>query len=312
MSTPLPHALVVSIHSTKIAIVKRALQGLYHVIAAESSFSALDWLRHEPIQLIILDQKSLSSEWSSLCAHIRSLPGYDKIPILLISSNHKKTFYLEALHHGITDFIGEPLDSAEVSERVLIASQAQPLNKKMALVSKKFSKKTAASSIQPPLTKRLIITEALFKKISDAVHTQHPLCLLMLEIDQWHKMERGLSEREIRGLNTQIETFLKKQLREQDLLLSQGGSQFLILLPKTSHRAGVLIAENLRIDAHKEVFKLKGDDLFLTFSIGCSAYDNKTPLKETTYEHFEKLLTKVAQSLKKAQRKKNRIITDKE
>lgn len=304
----LPAVLLITQNSYQKTFIKRVLKNSFFIIECTDSFSAVDWMKSMPIDLIILDQKTLDSTWAILCQHIRQLTGYQTTPILLITNNHKKSFFLEAINQGVSDFIHEPLEGEEIYQRVIVALQTKPVNKKMALITQKIKKQTTPPLPRKQLQLRFVTTEDAIKEISKVKQSQRPLCLILLEIDDYKKIYESFPKTVIEGVLHSVENFLKSHLRKFDVLMPQGGGRFLILLPKTSHRAAMMIAETVRKEVHDTHFFPRKKDIRLTFSLGVISYDEKIPIPKNTYDQFEELLVKVDSALKEAKQQGNRVI----
>lgn len=308
-SDSIPTLLLVTESAYQKTYFKKVLKNSFFLITSHDSFSAVDWIKSMPIDAIILDQKTLHSTWAILCQHVRQLPGCKTTPILLITNNHKKSFFLEALNLGVSDFIHEPLDGDEIYQRIIVSLQTKPVNKKMVLITQKIKKQTRPSLPRKRLSLRFVTTEAAIKEISKVKKTHRPLSLIMLEIDDFQTLSESHPKSVIDSVLAGAEKFLQNQLRKFDVLMPQGGGRFLILLPKTSHRAAMMIAEMIRKEVPDAIFSPRKKEIELTFSLGVIAYDEKIPMPKNAYDQFEELLIKVDSALKEAKKQGNQIIS---
>ena len=115
-SPSIPIALVVIDDRKKTTLINKALKNIFNIFETQESFGAIEWLKHFQASVIILDEAALNKTWPLFVQHIRRLPDYAEVPILLISKNLKKTFTTQALNYGITDFLLDPLDSRKCSK----------------------------------------------------------------------------------------------------------------------------------------------------------------------------------------------------
>jgi len=306
-----PVALIVSEDSYKSAFFKRALKGMFHVIDASDSFTAVDWLKSVQASIIILDEKTLSTTWPIIAAHIRNLAGYREVPILLITNNLKKSFLVKAINIGISDFLNEPFDADEIFQRILVVTQSKPATKKIGLMAKKFKKTTASSSVSKlSAPQRFVITENAIKEIASLQQKHKLLCLLLLEIDEFQKMVEETGADGEGKLLSHLEQLLKLHQRPLDMILPQGNGRFLMVLPNTSHRAAMAIAETLRSEIPKKPFAFRNRHFPLSLSIGLAALDKNSPLSQSTYDQFGSMLKKVDNALSQAKQKGNKIVSE--
>ncbi len=310
-SDSLPIILVVSADSYKSAFFKRTLQGLFYVIDATDSFTAVDWLKGVHASLIILDEKTLSNTWPIIADHIRTLSGYREVPLLLITNNLKKNFLVKALNMGITDFLNEPFDADEVFQRILVATQSKPVTKKITLMAKKFKKTPSISPAKLSSPQRFVITEDAIKEIATVQRKHQSMCLLLLEMDGFQKIAQEVGEGGAQKLLSHIQHLFKTHQRRLDVILPQGNGRFLWMLPNTSHRAAMTIAETLRKEIQEKPFPIKSHSIPLSLSIGVVTLDKNSVLSQSAYDQFGSLLGKVDRALNKAKQKGNQIISEK-
>lgn len=307
-SSSTPIALIVSGDSYKNAFFKRVLKSSFYVIDAHDSFTAVDWLKSIHASLIVLDEKSLASTWPILADHIRKLPGYKDTPLLLITNNLKKSFLTSALNQGISDFINEPFEADEIFERILVATESKSVTKKVSLMAKKF-KRPASTPRKLSLPQRFVITEEAIKEIATVQKKHLSLCLMLLEVDNYQKTI-ALFEGEEEKLLSHTLGFLKSQLRNLDVLMPQGNGRFLMMLPKTSPRAAMMIAETVRKEFQEKKFHCQNRTYSLSLSIGLVSLDTHSALDKSAYDQFDSLLSKVDKSLALAKQKGNIIVSE--
>jgi two-component system, cell cycle response regulator len=300
-----PIALAVIDDRYKSALIHKALKNACSVFETQESFGAVDWLKHFQASVIILDEEALHKTWPLFVQHIRRLPGYSDVPILLISKNIKKSFFTQALSYGITDFLLDPLEADEVYKRVIVAINSSPISKRVAQLSKKIAR--ASLKTEHSLPKRFLVTEDVIRQIAHSRAHQFPLALVMIEIDRFKELEEKYHRESTQKLSVECAGLFKLHLRKNDFLLPQGDARFLLILPHTSQRAGVAIAEMIRKEVESRAFTLKATSISLTLSIGFICFD-ADPTR-SVYDQFDSFLEKVDKALMEAKGKGNKIIT---
>src|SRR5262249_46357605 len=136
------------------------------------------------------------------------------------------------------------------------------------------------------------------------------LCLLLLEVDEFQKMAKEIGEEGEKKLLSHLQQMLKLEQRPLDMVLPQGNGRFLMILPNTSHRAAMAIAETVPNDIHKKPFQLKSRQFSLTLSIGVVALDKNSVFSQSTYDQFGTMLEKVDKALGVAKQKGNKIVSE--
>lgn len=308
--TSLPIILFIGSDIAKVSFIKKVLKGAYYVMDAKDSYTALEWLRNTPVEVLILDFKTLDEPLFNFCQHIRKTPGLEKVPILLITNKIQKIFSVEALNAGVTDFIHEPLIATEIYERIAASLKSKIVTKKMSLVTSKIRNAPLIPKNTQVLLDRMLLNDKTLKEISEAKKVAMPLSLLMIALDDYTNIAKTWKEPTLQEILSFLEQFLHQRLRQFDTLMPQGGGRYLLMLPKTSQSAAKIIAEDIRKEICRTTIPTKKKEFIITVSIGVVAFDKKLSDAAQAYEQFDKSLERVKKSLEKAQEKGNKTVSD--
>jgi diguanylate cyclase (GGDEF)-like protein len=150
------------------------------------------------------------------------------------------------------------------------------------------------------------MTEEVVKKISQSRTHHLPLAVILIEIDQFEEMKQIFTSDTLQEILEAVDSLIKTHIRKQDFLLPQGDARFLLILPRTSQRAAVAIAEIIRAEVVSHSFALQPVPLTITLSMGLTAFD--TDPARSIYDEFEGYLGKVERALTKAKEKGNTLI----
>jgi diguanylate cyclase (GGDEF)-like protein len=178
----------------------------------------------------------------------------------------------------------------------------------MSFVTEKIKKTSTLSKRMPKLGSRFLLNDRALKEIKKAEESQQLFSLLMLQIDSFSEIINLWGDLVVEELLVAVHDRLKRHLRPDDGLFSQGGGRFLLLLPKTSERAAALIAKTLLESVTTETFHMKQKEFALTASIGVSAKEKKAP-KTTIHEQINTLLATVNKRLQEAKKKGGTIVS---
>lgn len=136
--------------------------------------------------------------------------------------------------------------------------------------------------------------EKLKEEMMRAKRYKHALTSLMLDIDNFKKVNDALSYKGGDKILILIVNILKKTIRTVDILTRYSGDRFLLILPNTNKREAIELAERLRINVHDRTKRIEGlpDGISVTISVGqCANEETSTSfLKhlETTLENGKK------------------------
>ncbi len=284
----LPVALVVCEDVTKLSLLKRALKNTFHLIERSDVKTALELLKNTRVDLVILDSKVQEGHSFETGEKIRAAV-FLETPILLITTNIKKSFAQEALRSGITDFLNEPLDKDEIEQRITVAFKNQERPKKITQIAQRSTPRMRSSA---PLSKHAFLSDQAIKEITKARKTSTIISLLMIELDEFKKFPTS------KNATAHLQTILQENLRKNDLLIPQGPGKFILMLPRTSNRAAEIIAETIRIEVLRTSFSIP-----LSVSIGLISID------PSSSNDFEKLLAGVTRATAEAKKTGNKIVS---
>ena len=79
--------------------------------------AALDWLRQNEADLVVTDFKMPHLDGAEFTRQFRACPGCLDVPVVVITAYDDRSFRLQALEAGATDFLQSPVDHAEFVTR---------------------------------------------------------------------------------------------------------------------------------------------------------------------------------------------------
>ena len=309
MKSSLPIALLICKDLSKVSFFKNTLKGSFHIIHAEDSDTGLEWLKSSPIEIVLLESQAVLVPLQHVCSSIQKTSQTRHIPILLIANSIKKTMILEALQAGVSDFLHEPLDSLEVHERIAVCLQSKLINKKMKMVTSKIKSSPLVAQNSQAFLDRTLIRDKTLETIAAAKKGSAPLSIFMVHLDASTRLRKDLGEKGFKEVLSYIETLLQGRLRTYDTLMIEGAGQYLMLLPKTSQSAAKVIAEDIRKEVATTSFATSVREVLVTVSIGVVSFDKELSKSAKAFEQFDLCLTRVKESLVKAQKKGNTIVS---
>ncbi|NPA52718.1 MAG: diguanylate cyclase [Aquificae bacterium] len=159
-------------------------------------------------------------------------------------------------------------------------------------------KKQAVKDFLTGLFNRRYFEEILKWEIELSKRYNHPLSIILLDIDNFKKVNDMYGHQVGDRVLREIADVLKKNIRSSDIAARYGGEEFVILLPETDVEGAVKVAEKLRT----QIQNLKPNGIEITASFGVTKL-----FGDDTVETFIK---RADTALYQAKRKgKNRVIS---
>ncbi len=112
------------------------------------------------------------------------------------------------------------------------------------------------------------LDEVVEREIARARRMNTPLCLALLDIDNFKKINDGLGHDTGDQALMHLAQVARESMRPQDMLARWGGEEFVVVMPDTSSSAGVEAMQRLQRELTKRYFLKDNEKLLITFSAG--------------------------------------------
>ncbi len=124
---------------------------------------------------------------------------------------------------------------------------------------------------QDPLTgalNRKGMEEALEREVARVKRHENTLCLAMLDIDNFKKLNDTYGHQVGDAALVHLASVIRETIRPQDTVARYGGEEFVILLPETPLDEGVNAITRLQRELTRKFFLNKNEKMLITFSAG--------------------------------------------
>ncbi|MEX0982185.1 MAG: hybrid sensor histidine kinase/response regulator [Bacteroidales bacterium] len=111
--------LIVDDNPKNLQVLGKTLQKENYAIEfAISGPAALEWLKNEKFDLVLLDINMPGMDGFEVCSNIRSEPEFDHLPVIFLTADADKKSILKGFGMGAQDYVTKPFDSKELVMRV--------------------------------------------------------------------------------------------------------------------------------------------------------------------------------------------------
>ncbi|MBK7001197.1 MAG: diguanylate cyclase [Rhodoferax sp.] len=131
--------------------------------------------------------------------------------------------------------------------------------------------RVSAQARHDPLTgalNRKGLDEAIERELSIVRRKETPLCVALLDIDNFKKLNDTLGHATGDDALTHLSAVARSCIRPQDTLARYGGEEFVILLPDTVLDKGIEAMTRLQRELTKKFFLAGSEKVLITFSAG--------------------------------------------
>ena len=112
--------MVVDDQSTGRAILEQVVRGLDERVVIEGFARPVDavvWATRHVSDLVLVDYMMPDMDGIEFVKRLRALPGYEHVPIVMVTVHDDRKVRYAALDAGITDFLSKPVDARECLAR---------------------------------------------------------------------------------------------------------------------------------------------------------------------------------------------------
>ncbi|NEO85849.1 MAG: response regulator [Spirulina sp. SIO3F2] len=174
-------------------------------------------LQQAPPDLIILDIEMPDLNGIELCQIIRSDPTLSQIPVLFLSGHTNPEQVAQVFAAGADDYLSKPIVGSELIARISNRLERVHLLRTLAEVDTLTG-----------LSRRRRSLESLNQLLKLAERQQKPLCLALLDLDQFKQInDQQGHERGDLVLKT-FGDYLRQTFRQEDVLARWGGEEFVV------------------------------------------------------------------------------------
>jgi two-component system response regulator RpfG len=113
-------AMVIDDQSTGRAILEQVVRSLDERVSVEGFGRPIDavvWATRHIADLVLVDYMMPEMNGIELAKRLRALPGYEHVPIMMVTAHDDRKVRYDALDAGVTDFLIKPVDARECMAR---------------------------------------------------------------------------------------------------------------------------------------------------------------------------------------------------
>jgi len=143
---------------------------------------------------------------------------------------------------------------------------------------------------------RAHLKESLAVEISYAEQQNYPLCIAMIDVDNFKKINDTYGHKTGDEVLIALGKFLLDQTRDSDFVSRFGGDEFLLFLPNMDCEAAFQRAESWRAACKKIKIHEQGLDIDITISIGIAIFPNHGRSMDTLLAEADRALYQAKQS----------------
>jgi diguanylate cyclase (GGDEF)-like protein len=122
------------------------------------------------------------------------------------------------------------------------------------------------------LCNRRALDQALIRELARAERKKHPVCLLMIDIDNFKMINDTYGHQSGDTILVEMGKTLKTNIRRSDVGCRWGGDEFIMLFPECNIEDSLKRAGEIKEIFKEKTFNFSGKSINMTLSIGLACY----------------------------------------
>lgn len=276
-----------------IKLLGELLSGEYEVMVATNGRKALEIAKNHDPELILLDVVMPEMDGFETCRRLKEDPQTADIPVIFVTAMSETEDIVRGFEVGGQDYILKPFRKNEVLARVkthielrkakkLLVQYAQELEKKNEELQYLLSKMEcmAMTDYLTGLYNRRKAIELMNNEVARSRRGGKPLCVLMLDIDDFKKVNDSLGHEAGDYVLKEVAALLTANKRNYDILARWGGEEFILLLCETNIEEGLSMAERIRHAVCTRQLTYQGRSFSISVTIGIAEMSPEDDLEQ--------------------------------
>ncbi len=197
-----------------------------------------------PPHLAIVDWMMPGLDGVDLCRALRARKSDTYTYVILITARDDPESMLIGLEAGADDFLAKPIAPEELRARVRAGQRIVELQARL-IAAREEQRRLADRDGLTGVSSRRRVFQVLESSLSARVATGTELALAMIDLDDFKQINdshgHSVGDRALRSVCERMQ----RLLRRTDVFGRYGGDEFLVVLPETSQREGIEIAQRM-------------------------------------------------------------------
>ena len=252
---------------------------------AEDGLEGFKKLLSSRVDIILCDLEMPRIDGFKFLSMLKARPDLQDVPVIILTGMNDRERKIKGLEQGASDYITKPFDPEELVARVKVHLKIKKLQDEQRRSNELLLELSNTDHLTGLFNRRYMM-EALEKEVQRSIRKGGNLSLIILDIDYFKRVNDGFGHLQGDVVLQKVALLLQKELRSYDCAARYGGEEFVAILPDSSLKEAIFVADRIRLAVQNTSFNDPLDKLCLTASLGVAFF---SPGHSPTADSFIKL-----------------------
>ena len=241
---------------------------------AEDGLEGFKKLLSSPVDIILCDLEMPRIDGFKFLSMLKSRPDLQDVPVIILTGMNDRERKIKGLEQGASDYITKPFDHEELVARVKVHLKIKKLQDELKRSNELLLELSNTDHLTGLFNRRYMM-EALDKEVQRGRRKGGTLSLIMLDIDHFKLVNDSFGHLQGDVVLQKVALQLQKELRSYDCAARYGGEEFVAILPDSSLKEAVFVADRIRLAVQGTRFNGQLAKLGLTVSLGVACFSQE-------------------------------------
>ena len=252
---------------------------------ADDGLEGFKKLLSSRVDIILCDLEMPRIDGFKFLSMLKARPDLQDVPVIILTGMNDRERKIKGLEQGASDYITKPFDPEELVARVKVHLKIKKLQDEQKRSNELLLELSNTDHLTGLFNRRYMM-DALEKEVQRSTRKGGNLSLIILDIDHFKQVNDGFGHLQGDVVLQKVALQLQKELRIYDCAARYGGEEFVAILPDSSLKEAVFVADRIRLSVQNTRFSGPLAKLCLTVSLGVVCF---SPEYSPTVDGFIKL-----------------------
>lgn len=242
-----------------------------HYHEAEDGLDGFKKLLSAPVDLILCDLEMPRIDGFKFLSMIKSRSELQDVPVLILTGMNDRELKIKGLELGASDYITKPFDPEELVARVKVHLKLKKLQDDLRHSNELLLELSNTDHLTGLFNRRYMM-DALDKELQRTIRKGGNLSLIMMDIDHFKRVNDTYGHIQGDVVLQKVASQMQKELRNYDCAARYGGEEFISILPESSLKEAIFVANRIRESVEDLKFNGSISTLRITASLGIACF----------------------------------------